>query len=29
MRHEPHKLVEGSLIAAAAMGARTGYIYIR
>ncbi len=29
MRHDPHKLVEGSLIAGAAMGANTGYIYIR
>lgn len=29
MRHEPHKLVEGCLIAGAAMGARVGYIYIR
>jgi NADH-quinone oxidoreductase subunit F len=29
LRHEPHKLVEGSLLAAAGMGARTGYIYIR
>ncbi|GLI71372.1 hypothetical protein VaNZ11_016562 [Volvox africanus] len=29
MRHEPHKLVEGCLIAGVAMGARAGYIYIR
>jgi NADH-quinone oxidoreductase subunit F len=29
MRHDPHKLVEGSLIAGAAMGAHAGYIYIR
>ncbi len=29
MRHEPHKLVEGCLIAGTAMGARAGYIYIR
>ena len=29
MRHDPHKLVEGSLIAGAAMGAHVGYIYIR
>jgi NADH-quinone oxidoreductase subunit F len=29
MRHDPHKLVEGSLIAGAAMGANVGYIYIR
>lgn len=29
MRHEPHKLVEGSLIAAFAMGAQAGYIYVR
>lgn len=29
MRHEPHKLVEGALIAAFAMGANTGYIYVR
>lgn len=29
MRHEPHKLVEGCLIAGTAMGARVGYIYIR
>ncbi len=29
MRHDPHKLVEGCLIAGSAMGAHTGYIYIR
>lgn len=29
MRHEPHKLVEGSLVAGFAMRARAGYIYIR
>lgn len=29
MRHEPHKLVEGSLIAGFAMRARAAYIYIR
>lgn len=29
MRHEPHKLVEGCLLAGVAMGARAGYIYIR
>ncbi|GFH06017.1 NADH dehydrogenase [ubiquinone] flavoprotein 1, mitochondrial [Haematococcus lacustris] len=29
MRHEPHKLVEGCLVAGTAMGARAGYIYIR
>merc|ERR1712212_1305093 len=29
MRHDPHKLVEGCLVAGAAMGARAGYIYIR
>eukprot|EP00892_Ulva_mutabilis_P006861 jgi/Ulvmu1/4547/UM002_0273.1 len=29
MRHDPHKLVEGCLIAGTAMGARAGYIYIR
>jgi NADH-quinone oxidoreductase subunit F len=29
MRHDPHKLVEGCLIAGAAMGATAGYIYIR
>jgi NADH-quinone oxidoreductase subunit F len=29
MRHEPHKLVEGALIAGFAMGAHAAYIYIR
>jgi NADH-quinone oxidoreductase F subunit len=29
LRHEPHKLVEGCLLAGAAMGATAGYIYIR
>ena len=29
IRHDPHKLVEGSLIAGFAMGANAGYIYIR
>jgi NADH-quinone oxidoreductase subunit F len=29
IRNEPHKLIEGSLIAGFAMGATTGYIYIR
>ncbi|KFM25849.1 NADH dehydrogenase [ubiquinone] flavoprotein 1, mitochondrial [Auxenochlorella protothecoides] len=29
MRHEPHKLVEGCLIAGTAMRARAGYIYVR
>lgn len=29
MRHDPHKLVEGCLIAGYAMGARAAYIYIR
>src|ERR1700704_6234945 len=29
MRHDPHLLVEGCLIAGAAMGANAGYIYIR
>lgn len=29
MRNEPHKLVEGTLVAGTAMGARAGYIYIR
>ncbi len=29
IRHDPHKLIEGSLLAGAAMGANTGYIYIR
>lgn len=29
LRHEPHKLLEGCLIASAAIGAHTCYIYIR
>ena len=29
IRHDPHKLVEGCLLAAAGMGATAGYIYIR
>ncbi|MEM9198214.1 MAG: NADH-quinone oxidoreductase subunit NuoF [Pseudomonadota bacterium] len=29
MRHDPHTLVEGCLIAGVAMGANAGYIYIR
>ena len=29
LRHEPHKLLEGALIAAFAMGAHTSYIYVR
>jgi len=29
MRHDPHKLIEGCLIAGSAMGARAAYIYIR
>lgn len=29
MRHDPHKLVEGCLIAGVGMRARAGYIYIR
>jgi NADH-quinone oxidoreductase subunit F len=29
MRHDPHLLVEGCLIASAAMGAHVGYIYVR
>ncbi len=29
IRHDPHKLIEGSLMAAFAIGAETGYIYIR
>jgi NADH-quinone oxidoreductase subunit F len=29
MRHDPHLLVEGCLIAGFAMGASTGYIYVR
>ena len=29
MRHDPHKLIEGSLLAGFAMAAHAGYIYIR
>ena len=29
LRHEPHKLIEGSLLAAHAIGAHVAYIYIR
>lgn len=29
MRHDPHKLIEGCLVAGFAMGARAAYIYIR
>jgi NADH-quinone oxidoreductase subunit F len=29
LRHDPHKLIEGSLIASFAMGAHASYIYIR
>ncbi|MDP4724681.1 MAG: NADH-quinone oxidoreductase subunit NuoF [Alphaproteobacteria bacterium] len=29
LRNEPHKLIEGALIAAAGIGAHVGYIYIR
>ncbi|RMF34967.1 MAG: NADH-quinone oxidoreductase subunit NuoF [Alphaproteobacteria bacterium] len=29
MRHDPHTLIEGALIAGFAMGSNTGYIYIR
>ncbi|XP_017078715.2 NADH dehydrogenase [ubiquinone] flavoprotein 1, mitochondrial [Drosophila eugracilis] len=29
MRHDPHKLIEGCLIAGRAMGANTGFVYIR
>lgn len=29
LRHDPHKLVEGCLIAGRAMGAQAAYIYIR
>jgi NADH:ubiquinone oxidoreductase subunit F (NADH-binding) len=29
MRHDPHTLIEGALIASFAMGANTCYIYIR
>merc|ERR1739844_546670 len=29
MRHDPHKLLEGCLVAGSAMGARAAYIYVR
>jgi NADH-quinone oxidoreductase subunit F len=29
LRHEPHKLIEGCLLAGVAMGAHTAYVYIR
>lgn len=29
MRHEPHKLIEGCVVAGFAMGAKTAYIYVR
>lgn len=29
MRHDPHKLIEGCLIAGVAMDARAAYIYVR
>jgi NADH-quinone oxidoreductase subunit F len=29
IRHDPHKLIEGALVAGFAMGARAAYIYIR
>merc|ERR1719378_957518 len=29
MRHDPHKLIEGCLVAGMAMGARAAYIYVR
>lgn len=29
MRHDPHKVIEGCLVAGRAMGARAAYIYIR
>jgi NADH-quinone oxidoreductase subunit F len=29
IRHEPHKIIEGALIAGFAIGAQRGYIYIR
>jgi len=29
MRHDPHKLVEGCLVAGRSMGAQAAYIYIR
>jgi len=29
MRHDPHKLIEGSLIVGFAMNAKAAYIYVR
>ena len=29
MRHDPHRLIEGTLISGRAMGARAAYIYVR
>ena len=29
IRHDPHKLLEGCLVAGSAMGARAAYIYVR
>src|SRR5438874_9696943 len=29
LRHDPHKLIEGCLVAGRCMGARAAYIYIR
>jgi NADH-quinone oxidoreductase subunit F len=29
LRHDPHKLIEGALLAGVGMGAGTGYIYVR
>ncbi len=29
LRREPHKLIEGSLLSAVAVGAHTGYVYVR
>ena len=29
LRHEPQKLIEGCLLACAAMGAHTAYVYVR
>ncbi|MBK8907203.1 MAG: NADH-quinone oxidoreductase subunit NuoF [Rhodospirillales bacterium] len=29
LRHEPHKLIEGCLLAGVAMGANTAYVYVR
>ena len=29
LRHDPHKLLEGCLVAGSAMGARAAYIYVR